>query len=127
MRSTRKLLSLFLCVALLAGLLSGCGGKKETPEPTPEATAVPEPTAAPEPDYAALYSQAAESAAKAENLVMTGSVKEERSIQGDTVREKNSFTATRRAFWRTWSRTYRWATHGQIIGRPGPTASRTFK
>ena len=96
MRSMRRMLALLLCTVLLAGLLAGCGGKTEqAPEAAavPEVTAVPEPAVTPEPDYAALYSQAAEKAAAAEDLIMTGSMKEERSIQGDTVREKNSFTA----------------------------------
>ncbi len=95
MNKRRIFLVWLLVLGLLTGLLGGCGdaGAKTQQDSAPAQTAEPEPTATPEPDWAAAYTEAAEAAAGAENLVMTGSMKEERSIQGDTVREKKSFTA----------------------------------
>jgi len=92
MKKIRSLLALLLCL----GLLSGCGGTKESAAPDASAAPVEEATSAPETeetDWAALYSLAGEEIAGAEDLTVTGTVREERTIRRDTVRERSSFTA----------------------------------
>ena len=84
----RRLFALLLALAMVFSL-AGC---TQDPQPT-ETTAAPTETTAPpptEPDLAALYAQAAKPIEEAENLELSVSITEKRSVGGDTYSESTT-------------------------------------